>query len=348
MTIDTTGSSPQLTGSINNPLVSTLADIGMVLRCLIDPTIPANDGTMRPVTTMIPEGSCLNPRPPAGVAGRGVLHTHFKDALWGAYAQMIPDKVRACVSGIDTGISIGGYYKDGTPYVFVDFKYCSWGGAPWGDGLDACCAPGANYSNHPVEVIEAQYPIMILQRGFTPDTGGPGKFRGGLAMIDDFLFLEEEATLQLRTDRHKFPPYGLNGGQTGMPSLNFLNPHGESTRLGKCVKRITKGDVLRTVLAGAAGWGDPLERDAEKVLDDVLNEKISPESAQEDYGVVIRYDEKGAPQVDGDATQKLRQGKPKKTKFVTRKPRKRVIKIDNDIIKDVRDPSLSNYTPPSE
>jgi N-methylhydantoinase B len=121
-----------------------------------------------------------------------------------------------------------------------------------------------------------------------PDTGGPGKFRRGPALERQYRFFEAEGTLQLRTDRSKHVPYGLAGGRPGTPSRNVLNPGTEDRELpAKCTLTVRSGDVYRHELAGAGGWGDPFERDPERVLRDVMEEKISVAYARREYGVVI-------------------------------------------------------------
>ncbi|MBB30336.1 MAG: hypothetical protein CME25_15705 [Gemmatimonadetes bacterium] len=118
--------------------------------------------------------------------------------------------------------------------------------------------------------------------------GGPGKYRGGLALVREYRFTETEGTLQIRSDRHKSNPYSLNGGHPGTRSANVLNPQKEALALpAKTLLTINNGDVLRHTLAGAGGHGDPLYRDPERVLEDVRNEKVSLDSAREIYGVAI-------------------------------------------------------------
>jgi len=137
-------------------------------------------------------------------------------------------------------------------------------------------------------VIESEYPIVIQRYGYLPDSGGPGRFRGGLALVREYRFENEEGTLQLRTDRRRFLPYGLQGGCPGTPSRNVLNPDGERRELpAKCTLTLRRGDVFRHVLAGAGGWGDPFTRDPERVLRDVREEKLTPEYARREYGVAI-------------------------------------------------------------
>jgi N-methylhydantoinase B len=191
--------------------------------------------------------------------------------------------------GGDAGVSYGGYDPDRRPFVFLEFLFGSWGGRPARDGVDACSSSVVNFSNNPVEVIESEYPVTIERYGYVPDSGGPGRFRGGLALEREYRFLNEEGVLQLRTDRRRHLPYGLAGGRPGTPSRNVLRPGGEAPRdlPAKCTLTVRRGDVFRHVLGGAGGWGDPFSRDPERERQDVLEEKITPAYAAREYGVAI-------------------------------------------------------------
>jgi N-methylhydantoinase B len=137
-------------------------------------------------------------------------------------------------------------------------------------------------------VTEAEQPIQLLAYEFVPDKAGAGKYRGGVPFRRDYRFLEDEGVLQVRSDRRTHRPFGLYGGSPGQPSENYLNPDGENRELpGKFTMTIGKGDVFRHVLAGAGGWGDPLERDPDAVVKDVRNELLSLAKAEADYGLVI-------------------------------------------------------------
>jgi N-methylhydantoinase B len=220
----------------------------------------------------------------------------------GALAQIAPDRIPAGESGGDTGVSLGGYDAQRRPFVFLEFLVCSWGGRPFADGIDGAASVVVNFSNYPAEVIEREYPLRIEENGYLPDTGGAGRFRGGLALVRQYRFLEERATLQLRADRAEVGPYGLAGGQPGSPSRNFLWHHGEQRLIpSKTTLTLERDDVLRLELAGAGGWGRPLERDPEAVLQDVLDEKITLDHASRVYGVVVSDSS-----VDVQATQRLR------------------------------------------
>jgi N-methylhydantoinase B len=289
MIVDFTGSAPQVRGGINSPLPFTKSCVYACARHLIGGEPPNNEGYFRPIAVIAPPGTIVNPVLPAAVAARGLTAFRMANVVFGALAQIAPDRVFACEVGGDTGVSFGGYDADRKPFVFLEFLFGSWGGRPAKDGVDAVSSAVVNFSNNPIEVIESEYPLLIERYGYLPDSGGPGKFRGGLALVRQYRFLEKEATLQLRTDRRAHLPYGLAGGKPGTPSANLLNPGTPEARElpAKCTITVRQGDVYRHVLAGAGGWGDPSGRDPERVLRDVLEEKITPEYARREYAVAI-------------------------------------------------------------
>jgi N-methylhydantoinase B len=286
--VDFEGTAPQVRGAINATGSFARSAVYACVRSLMDSGMPNNGGYFRPITVRVPSGSVINPYPPAAVAARGLTGFRIANAIFGALAQVAPDRVPACESGGDTGITIGGYDDQRQPFVFLEFLHGSWGGRPDRDGVDACSSLVANFSNNPIEQLEAEYPLRIEQYAFVPDSGGAGKYRGGLAMIRDYRFLEREGALQLRTDRHRFRPWGLAGGKPGAPSSNFLID-GEQTRplASKEYLILHRGDLLRHTLAGAGGHGDPLERDPASVAADVADDKVSAAAAEQEYGVVL-------------------------------------------------------------
>lgn len=286
---DFTGSAPQVKGAINSPIPFTKSAVYACVRHLIGGDPPNNEGYFRPIEVVAPPGTVVNPVPPAPVAARGLTGFRIANAVFGALAQIAPDRVFACEVGGDTGVSIGGYDGARRPFVFLEFLFGSWGGRPTRDGIDGCSSAVVNFSNNPIEVIEAEYPIRILRYGYLPDTGGAGRFRGGLALVREYRFEEAEGTLQLRTDRRRFLPYGLQGGCPGTPSRNLLNPDTPGARElpAKCTLTLRRGDVFRHVYAGPGGWGDPFARDPEAVRRDVLEEKVTVEHARRAYGVAL-------------------------------------------------------------
>ena len=193
--------------------------------------IPNNEGVFRAIEVMAPPGTIANGVLPAACAARGLTGFRMVDCMFGALAKMLPDVVFACSDGGNTGISIGGYYADRKPFIYVDFTCGAWGGRPYADGLDGNSNIYANMASQPIEVTEAEQPMQITAYEFIQDAMGPGKFRGGAPFRREYRFLAEEAILQVRSDRRDFRPYGLYGGGPGRPSMNYLNPR---RRTGCC------------------------------------------------------------------------------------------------------------------
>jgi len=304
VTVDWTGTNPQVKGAINNTLSFTKAASYTGVRSVLPQGIPNNEGVFRAIDVICPPGTVGNGELPAACAARGLTGFRMVDCMFGVLAMMLPDKVKAAGDGGNTGISIGGYYADRKPFVYVDFTCGAWGARPWADGLDGNSHMFANMASHSIEVTEAEHPISLLAYEFVPDRAGAGKFRGGVPFCRDYRFDEAEGVLQVRSDRRDHRPFGLYGGSPGAPSQNVLNPDGEFRPLpGKLTMNVKRGDVFRHVLAGAGGWGDPLERDPLAVLKDVRNELLSAARAAADYGVVV---DTSTWQVDDDATRRNR------------------------------------------
>src|SRR5215813_596825 len=288
MWVDWTGTSPQVKGAINNTLSFTKAASYTAVRSVLPPNIPNNEGVFRAIEVSCPPGTVGNAVLPAACAARGLTGFRMTDCMFGALAMMLPDKVKAAGDGGNTGISIGGWDAERRPFVYVDFTCGAWGARPWADGLDGNSHMFANMASHSVEVTEAEQPISLLAYEFVADKAGAGKYRGGVPFRRDYRFLEDEGVLQVRSDRRTHRPFGLYGGSPGRPSENYLNPGGENRTLpGKFTMTVRRNDVFRHVLAGAGGWGDPLERDPQAVLWDVRNELLSADQAAADYGVII-------------------------------------------------------------
>jgi N-methylhydantoinase B len=305
--VDFTGTSPQVRGGINSPLPFTKAAAYTALRSVLKSEVPNAQGFTRAITVIAPPGSIANPVAPAACGARGITGFRMIDCLMGALAQAVPDRVPADGSGGATLPTIGGMHN-GRAFVFVETMMGTTGGAPTHDGLEGVAHLGANQSNIPIEMIEAEHPLRIERYALVPDTGGPGKFRGGLSMVREFRLLADEATLTVRSDKRRFPPYGLDGGQPGTPSWNVVNPDGAAQvlpTLFKDVFTLHRGDVFRHTLAGGGGYGSPLERDPALVLKDVRQGRVTVGHARDAYGVVVSED--GAlPTVDAAATMALR------------------------------------------
>jgi N-methylhydantoinase B len=269
--------------------------------------IPDNEGFSRPITVRSPGGSVVNPVFPAAVGARGATVHRICDTVLGALAQAVPDRVMAADEGGSSNIGIGGRRPDGTPFVHMEFMYGNWGARNGLDGIDGASNIFSNMANIPVEIIEAQLPVQILRYGFVPNSGGPGRYRGGLSMMREFKLISGSATLTVRSDRSRFHPYGLAGGRGGTPTRNVLRtqPGDEIELPTKFTRLLREGEVFLHVQAGGGGYGDPLLRDPEKVAIDVEDGKIDCAHARDVYGVVVNRD---SYEVDIAGTQRARNG----------------------------------------
>ena len=304
MTYDFTGTDPQVQGAMNNPVATSRALVASTMRFMMSPDIPRNDGSLRPITLIIPKGTLLNPRLPGAVAARGATAARQQDAMLGAQAMIVPEKAMAAASQVDTLFSLGGHDDENQPFVVMEGGWGGWGGTPFHDGVEFNTPPHLNGANAPMETQEELYPLMYNEYSFAPDTGGAGKHRGSLGVVREYKLLCEKATLQLRVDRQRIGPWGLCGGRPGATLQAVLNPEGENRHINKINYQMKRGEVLRWTAAGAGGWGDPLDRDPGLVEEDVRLEKVSIERARRDYGVVI---DETTMTVDVTASEKLRQ-----------------------------------------
>lgn len=304
LTCDWTGSSPQVRAALNSTLSFTKSCTYLSVRSVLRQDAPNNAGVFRCIDVIAPEGTILNPYLPGACAARALTGYRMLDVMLGALAQVLPDRVPAAGEGGNTVLSIGGLAAGRKPFVIVDMITGAWGGRPDKDGMEAVTNPSQNMSNTPVEVLEAQHPIRIDEYGFVPDSAGAGRWRGGLGLRRRYTLLNDEATLQLRSDRMRFLPYGLAGGKPARGTRNVLNPDTEARVMpAKFAITLKRGDVILHEQPGGGGFGDPFTRDPERVAADVRNEKISPEYARREHGVVI---DPAALTVDLAATRALR------------------------------------------
>ncbi|MBV9355858.1 MAG: hydantoinase B/oxoprolinase family protein, partial [Chloroflexi bacterium] len=291
LSVNFEGSSPQVRGAINSVLSFTRSTVYACVRCLLPLDLPNNEGYFRAVEVNAPPGTIVNPLPPAAVAARGLTAFRIANAVMGALAQVAPDRVPACEVGGDTGITMGGYDAERNAFVFLEFLFSGWGGRPFADGVDGTASVVVNFSNYPAEVIEHEYPLRIEEYGFLPDSGGPGQYRGALALVRQYRFLEREASFQLRADRTRFAAYGLAGGQPGRLCRTTLDEGTGPRELPpKTLVTVRTGAVIRHELAGAGGWGNPFGREPARVAADVRNGKLSAAHARSAYGVVVSAD----------------------------------------------------------
>jgi len=267
-----------------------------------------NDGCYRPVKTHVPEGTLMNTTPPAPVAGGNVETSQRNvDVLLKAFARILPEKVCAACQGTMNNIAVGGINPDnGKPWTFYETIAGGFGGRKGIDGVDAVHSHMTNTMNTPIEAIETIYPIRFLKYELRKDSGGPGKWRGGVGLERSWVLLASSATLSVLAERTKISPWGLYGGKPGAKGEYYIiKPEGKRIKLkSKCTIRMEKGDIFLVKTPGGGGYANPLERDPELVLRDVLDELVSLEAAKKDYGVVI---DSATMEIDWKSTKQFRQ-----------------------------------------
>ncbi|NIO37629.1 hypothetical protein GTO27_07990 [Candidatus Bathyarchaeota archaeon] len=289
--IDYTGTDEQVEGPVNAVLGVTLSGVYYVLRCLTDPSIPMNEGSTRPIRVHVPEGSLMNPVPPAPVAGGNVETSQRNvDVLLKVFAQLIPEKVCAACQGTMNNVAVGGTdLMTGKQWTFYETIAGGFGGRRDMDGVNAVHSHMTNTMNTPIEAIETTYPIRFLKYELRPDSGGPGRWRGGVGLERSWKLLAPSAVLSVLGERTKTPPWGLYGGKSGAKGEYFImKPNGKRLRLkSKCTVNIEKGDVFIVRTPGGGGYGNPLKRKTDLVLRDVSDGLVSLESAKKDYKVIV-------------------------------------------------------------
>ena len=290
VTLDFEGSSPQVRASLNNTLSFTKSNSYAAMRALFRSDIPNNAGFFRPINVRAPLGSILNCVLPAATGTRGLTGFRVLDAVFGALAPALPDRVMGASDGGLSLVTVGGVRPGGERFSVVELISGAWGGQSRHDGQDGVPNIGANVSNIPVEMLESSLPVRIDRYGYVPDTGGAGRHRGGLSLQREYTFLQE-CDLSVRSDRMTIRPYGIGAGKPGTPSENRLGRDGQEAPMpSKFSQRVTSGVRLTHRTAGAGGWGDPLDREIDLVAADVRNGILSAKRALVEYGVVVNPD----------------------------------------------------------
>jgi N-methylhydantoinase B len=299
---DTTGSDPQRRAPVNSTYAMTFSACAYALKCLIDPDLPVNDGFYRLVSVHAPAGTVTNCTWPAPVVGGWETQTRLVDVLFRALLPAFPERLPAGTKAMMCQAGFGSLdVEAGTYTCFYDTFAGGYGGRHASDGPDAVQTHGQNTENAPVEETELNYPVRIARLALVEDSDGPGRFRGGLGLRKDYRF-DLETTFTILADRDRAGPWGVLGGHDGRVAEYVLIRDGEETRLSsKTTLDLVPGDVISVRTCGGGGYGAPEERDPERVLRDVLQEKVSAERARELYRVAI-----ADRRVDDEATAALR------------------------------------------
>ncbi|HID42045.1 MAG TPA: 5-oxoprolinase, partial [Pyrodictium sp.] len=278
---DFTGTATQVEEPLNAVYGVTVAATTYAIKAVIDPDMPMNSGFYRVVEVRAPRGTLVNPVPPAPVGGGNVeTSQRIADVVLRALAEAFPGRVPAASCGTMSNLLLGG-----KGWAFYETIGCGSGGRPCCDGVDGVHTNMTNTLNTPVEVAEAEYPLLFRAYELRPDSGGPGRSRGGLGIVRAVTVLENDVTVTVYAERHQLRPWGLEGGGAGAPFRSYvIRAGGEKVELlPKTTLRLGHGDTIYVETPGGGGYGDPCERPQELVERDIEDGKVSPEAARRSY-----------------------------------------------------------------
>ena len=287
ITLDFAGSSPQVSGPVNNTPAMTCSAVYYALLAALGGDIPANSGCYRPVTVKLTEGSIVNASFPAPVAGRMVVNHRIAIAVFGALAEIAPTRIPAAYYAISYVYALQTRTPQGKGRVYFDIEVGGWGGHAGGDGASALSCGLHNNTNAPIEMVEAKYPVTFMRYGLIPDSGGAGEFRGGLGLVREWRLDADMGTLSAHFERFRFPPHGVHGGGPGsLSSMTVTHPDGSRTALRSKISGIPlkQGDVVTVATSGGGGFGDPAKRDPARIAHDLAEGLVTPEQAARLYG----------------------------------------------------------------
>lgn len=286
--LDFTDNVPQVAGALNLTETALRACVYYSVRSVIDPTLPPNGGYYRAVRCKTVPGTLVCCQEPAAVAGRTDTAQRVVSCIMGALAQLLPHSVTAGSHDAISGIYFGGTDpKTGKYYIYVETIAGGSGARFNKDGLDVVQVHMTNTGNLPIESLESEYPLMVDCFQMIPDSGGAGKYRGGLGVRRDIRIIGHDCSFSIKADRQRVAPWGLFGGGDGHVGQIILDPDSDHAqvldpkRSGIPVKA---GSVVSVRTPGAGGYGDPRERSRDKIRFDLEEGMITPESAVRDYG----------------------------------------------------------------
>ena len=272
--VDLSQSSSQAKGPVNCTFNMTRSAVICGALMAIGREVPANAGCYRPISVIAPLGSVVNARHPAPVANRMAVGHRVVNAVMGAFAQAVPERVPASYYGVSYAYALSANNADGSRQVYFDLECGGWGGHPDGDGANGFSCGFHNISNTPIEMIENDYPLTFMQYGLVPNSGGEGKSRGGLGLVREFRLDAPEGTFAANLDRFKIAPYGLEGGEPGRVGQLIVRRAGSDTEENLASKvaglNMKTGDIIRLETAGGGGHGNPKNRSKSDISDDLL------------------------------------------------------------------------------
>ena len=285
MHLDFSGNPPQVRAPLNIVWTALLATVYYAVKTVVDPTILPNAGMYRPIKVSAPLGSILNCAPPAAMDMRTQTCQRVVDLIHGALAPVVPDRIIAACNGANTSLHLSGVDpRTGNYYVYIETIGGGFGARATKDGLDGVQVHITNTSNLPVECLESEYPLMVERYELIPDSGGAGRWRGGMGIRRQIHVVGHEAVFRVSGTRQKTAPWGLFGGKEGgRGSVVISRQAADGKKRGP--KELGPADVLSILTPGAGGYGDPRERDRTLVARDLSEGRISLEKAAAEYGV---------------------------------------------------------------
>ena len=289
--LDFTGTDAQVSGPINSPLATTLAAVYYVMRCVTDASIPASEGCKRPISVIAPPGTLVNARPPAAVYQRMIVCHSIVDLVMGALAKAVPERVMADSCGCLYNYTIATNPASGRRTVFGEVVPGGIGATSRADGINVVACHVTNCHIPPIEAMELESPVRYLRREFRQDSGGPGRFRGGVGQVLTYRILGQAPGLQHTSQKSVSLPQGVAGGRPGDGGRWVIN-EGEpgERRLEHAIgdiEPLEEGDTVTHYTPGGGGYGDPLTRSPEAVLADVVAGLVTATQAAEAYGVLV-------------------------------------------------------------
>lgn len=289
LAFDFAGSGPQARGAINLPDSALKASIYYCVKAVLDPGLMPNQGIIDPIGITAPEGTIVNPRAPAAVAGRAVTSNRLCGAVFGALYQAMPEEqVMASCNDSTSAVSISGWHGGRkATYVYPESMGGGAGAFADRDGMDAVHVHTVNSTNLPAEALELEYPLLLDEYCLVPDSGGAGRHRGGMGMARQIRIREDNTIFSARSDAHIIPAPGVAGGQASSVTRIVRNPgtSGEEHLHSKASGLVlAAGEVIRVETLGGGGFGELGERPLAALAADLREEKITRAAAERDYG----------------------------------------------------------------
>jgi len=305
MTLDFTGTAEENEGPLNCTPAMAFAGTMAVVMSLLGGDLPKNDGFYRPFELVTPEGTMVNPSYNRPVAAGWEIAVRTGDLVTKALSEAVPEETIGATKGIICNLAYSGEDpRSGDEYVYYETVGGGYGGRATKDGMDGVQAHYQNTANSPIEELESEIPLYVRRYEYIQDSEGAGRQRGGLGIRRDMEFYDHDASFTVLSDRSKNAPWGIFDGHSGRPARYVINPDEERRVLSsKSTTKLTPGDVASVQTPGGGGYGDPVERDPEAVLEDVRNEKTSVTKAEKEYHVII--DEETL-EIDREATERRR------------------------------------------